>query len=221
MKLSASIKNILTLCLWQKLTACRVCHTILFSCASGTLQRTRDKGILIVERGKKHSLLPSHVAVIYYSSEFKKRGGALHSPLVTWVSLGLSLTATAPLFSGAARVSAVQPREKRKNGQTATSHCGSDSLHDFAWQKLNSYLMTRLHDDCSKGGEERKTFLPEYFNLVLKTWLSLPQFVANICRLWNLLAIVLTLCLCNSPCSFLLPFTHKQDSHQINIQWAV
>lgn len=70
---------------------------------------------MIVVRGAKQNLFPY---VLF--QPFQRRSGALHSPLVTRVTLGQSLTATAPLFSGAARVSAAQPCGKRKNGQTAT-----------------------------------------------------------------------------------------------------
>ena len=58
------IKNVLTLCLWQKLTACSVCHTILFSWASGTLQTTRDKGTFMAVTGTNKT----NLLVVFSSS---------------------------------------------------------------------------------------------------------------------------------------------------------
>lgn len=88
------------------------------------------------QKNKTKPIYKSRFPHLLFQS-FLKRIAALKSPLVTQVTLGRSLTATAPLFSGAARVSAAQPCGKRKNGQTVAGYCGLDLSCDFTSHKLN------------------------------------------------------------------------------------
>lgn len=163
----------------------------------------RQRNIDCCERNKTQTYF-----LIYYSSRFKKRSGALRGPLVTRVTLGPSLTATAPLFSGAARVSAARPCGKRKNGQTRWPGL---VLCDFTWHKLtlSSDLVTV---DCersaqSAGRKEKHWSDILDFRLGDSSRALLPTFyVFEISWQQSWLP------LCNSPGSFQPPFSVQQHS---------